>query len=110
MCGVAVVIAIGECVHTLVLGPLVADLAPPHLLGRYMSVFSLMVTGGFALGPAIGGAVLAASPDAVWWGSGLIAAVIGAGFLLAGDRIPDGSSAAAAAASNAPGDPVPEAA
>ena len=29
VCGIAVVIAIGECVHTLVLGPLVADLAPP---------------------------------------------------------------------------------
>ena len=55
-------IAIGECVHSLVLGPLVADLAPPHLLGRYISVFSLMVTGGFAIGPAIGGAVLAYSP------------------------------------------------
>jgi hypothetical protein len=25
-------------------GPLVADLALPHLLGRYISVFSLMVT------------------------------------------------------------------
>jgi MFS family permease len=28
LCGVAVVIAIGECVHRVVLGPLVADLAP----------------------------------------------------------------------------------
>src|SRR5919108_88126 len=106
VCGVAVVIAIGECVHTLVLGPLVADLAPPHLLGRYISVFSLMVTGGFALGPAIGGAVLATSPDAVWWGGALVAAVIGTGLLLAGDHIPDQSSAATV--SNAPGDPVPE--
>jgi MFS family permease len=108
LCGVAVVIAIGECVHTLVLGPLVADLAPPHLLGRYISVFSLMVTGGFALGPAVGGAVLAASPDAVWWGGALVAAVVGAGFLLVGDRIPDGPLVAAM--SNAPGDPMPEAA
>ncbi|HXI96827.1 MAG TPA: MFS transporter, partial [Candidatus Acidoferrum sp.] len=68
LCAVATVIAIGECVHSLVLGPLVADLAPPHLLGRYISVFSLMVTGGFAIGPAIGAAVLAYSPNAVWWG------------------------------------------
>jgi MFS family permease len=73
LCAVATVIAIGECVHSLVLGPLVADLAPPHLLGRYISVFSLMVTGGFAIGPAIGGAVLAFSPDAVWWGGALVA-------------------------------------
>ena len=52
-----------------------------------------MVTGGLALGPAIGGAVLATSPDAVWWGGALVAAVIGAGFLLSGDRIPDESLA-----------------
>jgi hypothetical protein len=44
------VFAIGECVHGVVLGPLVADLAPPHLLGRYISLYSLMVTGGLALG------------------------------------------------------------
>ena len=48
-----------------------------------------MVTGGLALGPAIGGAVLATSPDAVWWGGALVAVVIGAGFLLSGDRIPE---------------------
>jgi MFS family permease len=109
LCGVATVIAIGECVHSVVLGPLVADLAPPHLLGRYMSVFSLMVTGGFAIGPAIGGAVLAFSPDAVWWGGALVAGAIGAGFLLRGDRIPD-KSLAATESKAPPGDPKPDAA
>jgi predicted MFS family arabinose efflux permease len=109
LCAVATVIAIGECVHSLVLGPLVADLAPPHLLGRYISVFSLMVTGGFAIGPAIGGAVLAYSPNAVWWGGALVAGVIGAGALLAGDRIPD--KPRAATESKPPlGDPMPDAA
>jgi len=108
LCAVAVVFAIGECVHSVVLGPVVADLAPPHLLGRYMSLLSLTVTGGFAIGPAIGGALLATSPDAVWWGGGLIAAVIGAGFLLSGNRIPDAPSTATA--SNVLGDPMPEAA
>ena len=88
LAGVATVFAIGECVHAVVLGPLIADLAPPHLLGRYISLYNLMVTGGLALGPAIGGAVLATSPDAVWWGGALVAAVIGAGFLLSGDRTP----------------------
>jgi MFS family permease len=107
LCGVATVIAIGECVHSVVLGPLVADLAPPHLLGRYMSVFSLMVTGGFAIGPAIGGAVLAFSPDAVWWGGAVVAGAIGAGFLLVGDRIPD-KSLAANESKAPPGDLKPE--
>ena len=109
LCGVATVIAIGECVHSVVLGPLVADLAPPHLLGRYISVFSLMVTGGFAIGPAIGGAVLAYSPDAVWWGGALVAGVIGVGFLLVGDRIPD-KPLAATESKAPPGNPMPDAA
>jgi len=89
LAGVATVFAIGECVHNVVLGPVIADLAPPHLLGRYISLYRLMLNAGFALGPAIGGAVLAASPDTVWWGGAVVAGVIGAGFLLAGDRIPD---------------------
>jgi len=94
LCGVATVFAVGECVHSVVHGPAVVDLAPPHLLGRYISVLALTVTGAFAIGPAIGGAVLAYSPDAVWWGGALVAAVIGAGFLLVGDRIPQTPPAA----------------
>ena len=109
LCAVAIAFAIGECIHAVVLGPVVADLAPPHLLGRYISLYSLMVSGGFALGPAIGGALLASSPDAVWWGGGLVAAVIGAGFLVAGDRIPD-APLSATPKTAAPGDPMPEAA
>ncbi len=89
LAGVAIVIAIGECAHSTVLGPLVADLAPPHLLGRYMSLYSLTFTAALALGPAVGGAMLATSPDAVWWGGAVTAALIGAGLLRLGDRIPD---------------------
>jgi MFS family permease len=96
LAGVAILFAIGECMHAVVIGPLVADLAPAHLLGRYMSVFGLMATAGLALGPAIGAEVLATSPDAVWWGGALVTAVIGAGFLLAGHRIPDHPLAAPA--------------
>ena len=97
-------IAIGECAQFVVLGPLVADLALPHLLGRYMSLYGLSFTVGVALGPAVGGALLATSPDAIWWGGALAAAVIGAGFLLSGDRIPE---PLAATASKALGDPTP---
>ena len=86
---------------------LVADLAPPHLLGRYMSLYGLIATGGLALGPAIGGALLATSPDAVWWGGALVAAVIGTGFLLSGDRIPEPLATTPA---NAPSAYRPEAA
>jgi MFS family permease len=89
LAGVAIVIAIGECAQFIVLGPIVADLAPPHLLGRYMSLYSLTFTAGVALGPAAGGALLATSPDAVWWGGALAAALTGAGLLRLGDRLPD---------------------
>src|SRR5437867_5749102 len=41
LAGVAVVLATGEIAHILVLGPLVADMAPAHLLGRYLSLYSL---------------------------------------------------------------------
>ena len=51
---VAIVIAIGECAQSTVLGPVVADLAPSHLLGRYMSLYSLAFTAALALGPAVG--------------------------------------------------------
>jgi MFS family permease len=89
LAGVAIVIAIGECAQFIVTGPIVADLAPPHLLGRYMSLYGLSFTAGVALGPAVGGVLLATSPDAVWWGGALAVALTGAGLLRLGDRIPD---------------------
>jgi MFS family permease len=87
--GVAIVFAIGECVHTNVLGPLVADMAPAHLLGRYLSLYSLTFTISLALGPAIGGLLLQTSADAIWWGGALAAVLAGAILLQLGDRIPD---------------------
>jgi predicted MFS family arabinose efflux permease len=87
--GVAIVLACGEIAHILVLGPLVADMAPAHLLGRYLSLYTLTFTGSLALGPAIGGLLLQTSPDAIWWGGALAALLAGAVLLRLGDRIPD---------------------
>jgi len=89
LAGVAIVIAIAECAQFVVLGPLVAELAPPRLLGRYMSLYGLSFTAGVALGPAVGGTLLATSPDAIWWGGALTLALTAAGFLRLGHRIPD---------------------
>jgi MFS family permease len=89
LAGVAIVFAIGECFHLVVLGPLVADMAPAHLLGRYLSVFGLMFTGSQALGPAIGGLLLQVSPDAVWWSGALAAMLAGAVLVRLGSRLPD---------------------
>ena len=89
LAGVAIVFAIGEIAHILVLGPLVADMAPPHLLGRYLSLYGLSFSISLALGPAIGGFLLQTSPDAIWWGGALAAVLAGAVLLGLGARIPD---------------------
>ena len=87
--GVGIVFAIGECFHIVVLGPLVADMAPAHLLGRYLSVFGLSFSIALTLGPAIGGLLLQASPDTVWWGGALAALLAGAVLYRLDGRIPD---------------------
>ena len=61
-----IVFAVGECLHGTVQGPLVADLAEPRLIGRYMALSSLSWQIGFIVGPALGGVVLDAQPVALW--------------------------------------------
>ena len=89
LAGVAIVFAIGECFHVVVLGPLVADMAPAHLLGRYLSIYGLTFPISLALGPAIGGFLLQTSPDAVWLGGALAAVLAGGVLYRLGGRIPD---------------------
>jgi MFS family permease len=89
LAGVAIVLACGEIAHILVLGPLVSDMAPAHLLGRYLSLYSLTFSGSLALGPAIGGLLLQTNPNAIWWGGALAVVLAGAVLLRLGDRIPD---------------------
>jgi MFS family permease len=61
---VTAVIAVGagECLHTTALTPLVADLAPASLRGRYMAVIGLCFWAGLAIAPTGGTALLALSP------------------------------------------------
>jgi MFS family permease len=54
-----------------------------------MSLYQLSFMAGVALGPVVGGALLATSPDAIWWSGALAMALTGAGFLGLGNRIPD---------------------
>ena len=60
------VFALGECLHGAVQPTLVVDLADPKLIGRYMAVSALSWQVGFMVGPAVGGALLAASPTGLW--------------------------------------------
>jgi predicted MFS family arabinose efflux permease len=60
------IFSLGECLHGTVQGPLVSDLAPRALLGRYMAMSSSSWQVGFIIGPAAGGFVLQAQPYALW--------------------------------------------
>ena len=60
------IFSLGECLHGTVQGPLVSDLAPRPLLGRYMAMSSSSWQVGFIIGPAVGGFVLQAQPYALW--------------------------------------------
>jgi MFS family permease len=62
----AAVFAIGECLDGAIDRPLVADLAPEDLRGRYFAVHSSSSQLGFTLGPVLGGILLATSPKALW--------------------------------------------
>ena len=54
-------VAVGECFHTTVLMPLVADLAPAGLRGRYMATIGLSWWVGLALTPTLGTQLLSVS-------------------------------------------------
>jgi MFS family permease len=75
--GAMTIFAVGECLHGAVHAPLVSDLAEPRLLGRYMALSALSWQVGFALGPAVGGFVLAYSPNATWLGAAAFCAIGG---------------------------------
>lgn len=57
----SVVVGIGECFHTSALVPLVADLAPAGLRGRYMATIGLSWWVGLALAPTLGTQLLSIS-------------------------------------------------
>ncbi len=64
--------ALGECLHGAIYAPLVADLAAPRMIGRYMAFSSFSWQVGFLAGPAAGGFVLQHAPLTLWMGAGAI--------------------------------------
>ena len=60
------VFALGETLQGPTQAPLVADLAPDHLRGRYFALGAMSWSAGSILGPAIGGPLLGWHPLAVW--------------------------------------------
>jgi MFS family permease len=88
LCGAIVVFSLGECLHGAVNNPLVADLAPAHLIGRYMALRTSAWQFGFLAGPALGSLLLARSPTALWLGCAGACGAAAVGFLALERRIP----------------------
>ena len=73
----AIAFGVGECLHATAFMPLVADLAPPALRGRYMATAGLSWWAGLAAAPTLGGQLLAVSaPLALIAGAALAALAI----------------------------------
>jgi MFS family permease len=84
------VLTIGEMILVPTSTTLTANLAPPDMRGRYMSVFNLTWWVGFGLGPVMGGLLNdRVAPVAIWYG-GMAMALAGAlGFAALGRWLPD---------------------
>ena len=90
---VAAVIAVGvgECFHTTALMPLVAELAPAGLRGRYMASMGLSWWVGLALAPTLGMQLLSLSPAAAFLAAAAAAIAAAASALTLERRLPDAS-------------------
>jgi predicted MFS family arabinose efflux permease len=66
----SMLVGVGECLHTTVLMPLTADLAPAGLRGRYMASMGLSWWVGLAVAPALGAPFLSGHAAAVFLASG----------------------------------------
>jgi MFS family permease len=80
---------LGECVLAVIQGPLVADLAPEHLRGRYTALALITAQLGYGLGPAVGGFLLAVSAGVLWSAAGALCLAAGLAALALERRLPD---------------------
>ena len=84
----SIVVGVGECFYTTVLMPLVADLAPAALRGRYMAVIGLSWWVGLALAPTLGTQLLSVSPAAALLASAGVALAAGVSVLTLERELP----------------------
>lgn len=87
----AIAVGVGECFHTTVLMPLVADLAPASLRGRYMASIGLSWWVGLALAPTLGTQVLSISPPGAFLAAAAVATIAALSALALEQRLPDDS-------------------
>jgi MFS family permease len=84
-------VGLGECFHTTALFPLVAELAPDGLRGRYMAAIGLSWWVGLALAPTLGTALLSVTPAGTFVVAAGVAAGAGAAALALERRLPAAS-------------------
>jgi MFS family permease len=84
-------VAVGECFYTAALMPLVADLAPAGLRGRYMSAMGFSWWIGLAVGAMLGPPLLGIAPAAVFLTSGVVAVAAGACAMTLERKLPEAS-------------------
>ena len=87
--GATLAFGLGETLQGPTQAPLVADLAPDHLRGRYFALGSMSWSAGSILGPAIGGPLLGWHPLAVWPLAAAISVAAAAGCLALERRLPE---------------------
>ncbi len=84
------VFAVGETLQGPTQAPLVADLAPDQLRGRYFALGSMSWSAGSILGPAVGGPLLGWQPLAVWPLAAAVCVCSALGCLALERRLPTG--------------------
>ena len=87
----SVTVAIGECCYTTVLTPLVSELAPPGLRGRYMASMGFAWWIGLAIAPTLGTQLLSRSPTAAFLAAAVVATAAATAALRLGRRLPEAS-------------------
>jgi MFS family permease len=99
-------LALGETLVAPTLPPLVNDLAPDRLRGRYNGAFTLAWTSGFVAGPALAAPVLGAGQEtALFLGFAAVLGLVAIGALDLERRLPAGANLVG----GRPRDPVPSA-
>jgi MFS family permease len=84
-----IAVGVGECLHTTALTPLVADLAPVSLRGRYMAVIGLCFWAGLAVAPTGGTALLSLGPTVAFGVAAGVALAAGVSMLRLERRLPE---------------------
>jgi MFS family permease len=85
-----IVFGLGETLQGPTQAPLVADLAPDRLRGRYFALGSMSWSAGSILGPAVGGPLLGWHPLAVWPLAAGVCVFSAFGCLALERRLPEG--------------------